>query len=279
MSKVHRFKHEAMKTTFAFHIVCDDAQLATDVAHTAITRIDEIENTLSRYIEGSDVWQINQMQAGETRFLSECCYDCLRLALDAYQQTGGLFDITLGQQIEHQKNDTEGPLPALRGQLMVDPDKPAIHCTEAGREIDLGGIGKGYALDQLQKMMLEWGIESALLAAGGSTQLAFGPSAWDIELCGDHHRQTIKLKDQALSASGTGIQGSHIVSPRQETSNYQYTRIWCIHNDATYADAWSTAMMLMDQTEIGALATDGAPIYVETELAISRLNSDSSHTV
>ncbi|MGJ8651822.1 MAG: FAD:protein FMN transferase [Opitutaceae bacterium] len=278
MSEAHVFTHEAMKTIFTFRIASEDRKLAQDAAYASIALLDEIENTLSRYVVGSDIWLINHMQAGETRFLSECCYDCLRLALEAYVQTGGLFDITLGRQIEHQKNSIDGPSPALQGQLMVDPDKPAIHCTETGREIDLGGIGKGYALDEIQKLMQEWGIESGLLSAGGSTQLAFGPNAWDIELRGDQHKRTIKLKDQALSASGTGIQGSHIVSPFQETPSYQYPRIWCIQNDATYADAWSTAMMLMDQTEIGALATAGAPIYVETELQIARLTNDQSNT-
>jgi len=275
MSEPHLFKHEAMKTIFTFRILHDDAKLASDAAHASITLLDEIENTLSRYIEGSDVWLINQMQANETRFLSECCYECLRLALSAHVETGGLFDITLGKQIEHQKNDQEGAPPALSGQLMVDPDKPAIHCTEAGREIDLGGIGKGYALDQIQNLMQEWGIEGALLSAGGSTQLAFGPASWKIELKGDHSTLSLDLKNQSLSASGTGVQGSHIISPRDDHSDYQYARIWCIHATATLADAWSTAIMLMNAAELSEVSSHGFKIYCEKEDGIDLLQFGS----
>ena len=271
MSEALVYTHEAMKTIFTFRIVSEDPRLAHDVAHASIGLLDEIENTLSRYVAGSDVWLINQMQSGETRFLSERCYECLRLALDAYVQTGGLFDITLGRQIEHQKNEVEGPAPALQGQLMVDPDKPAIHCAEAGREIDLGGIGKGYALDEIRKLMQEWGIQSALLSAGGSTQLAFGPTTWSIELQGDNSKHTIELRNQALSASGTGIQGSHIISPRDSSSRYSYKRMWCIEDSATFADAWSTTLMLMAPSEIQALSTNGAEIYAEADGKISRL--------
>jgi thiamine biosynthesis lipoprotein len=273
MTEPYLFKHEAMKTTFIFRILAEDAKRAKDVANASIVLLDEIEETLSRYIEGSDVWLINHMQAGETRFLSERCYECLRLALNAYVATDGLFDITLGTQIEHQKNDQKGAPPALSGQLMVDPDKPAIHCAEAGREIDLGGIGKGYALDKISELMQEWDIEGALLSAGASTQLAFGPHAWAIELRGDHSHCDIELKNESLSASGIGIQGSHIVSPQEETPAYSHQRIWCLHHSATLADAWSTATMLMSADKLAELAHNGAKIYIETDDGLQALES------
>ena len=74
--------------------------------------------------------------------------------------TQGLFDITLGKQIEHQKRRSTGESPTLGGTLALDPDRPVIHCIEAGREIDLGGIGKGFALDCLKANMTECGIQS-----------------------------------------------------------------------------------------------------------------------
>ncbi|MFT4901701.1 MAG: thiamine biosynthesis lipoprotein [Lentimonas sp.] len=271
MRQTHSFQHDAMKTTFTLRIVSDDTQQAKAAAHACIELIDELENKLSRYIEGSDVDRINHMQAGQTLLLSDICDDCLRIALEAYQQTGGLFDITLGQQIEHQKNKLAGPRPELTGQLMVDPNRPAVHCSQAGREIDLGGIGKGYALDRMKRLIEEWGIEEALVSAGGSTQLAIGHKAWKIELTGDHASRTIELQNQALSASGTGIQGSHIVSPRTTEINYAHTRIWLIDETAALADAWSTAAMLMDKKELLALATAGARVFVENENGIEPL--------
>ncbi len=255
MSQTQLFEHDAMNTSFTLRLKTDDEKLAKDVAHDCIELLDEIEGHLSRYIEGNDVWRINHMQAGETLFIGETCYNCLRLALDAYVETGGLFDITLGRQIAHQKNKEEGPPPEVIGQLMVDPERPAIHCTEPGREIDLGGIGKGFALDRLLERIQDWGgIDSALLTAGASSQLAYGPSVWKIRLSGEHDEQVIELKNQALSASGTGIQGNHIVSSQTQEVNYSFPRIWVVDSNAVNAEIWSTAALLMEPNELEALA-------------------------
>jgi thiamine biosynthesis lipoprotein len=272
MSHIHRFDHHAMKTTFILRIVTDDAKLAKDVAHTAIVLLDEIEMSLSRYIEGSDVFRINHMETGQTLFISQTCYDCLRLAAEAHKQTGGLFDITLGTLIEHQKNKVAGSVPSLSGTLSIDPDRPAITCVTAGREIDLGGIGKGYALDQLKTLMEDWGIESALLCAGASTQLAFGSTTWPIELSGDHNQQTIKLNNQALSASGTGIQGSHIVSPQIHCApDYHFKRAWILQPSAALADAWSTALMLINVEQLRSFEAPQDTLYFETPSGIHTL--------
>ena len=272
MSHIHKFDHHAMKTTFILRIVSDDAKLAQDVAHTAIVLLDEIEMTLSRYIEGSDVFRINHMETGQKLFISQTCYDCLRLAAEAHEHTGGLFDITLGTLIEHQKNKAAGSVPSLSGTLSIDPDRPAITCVTAGREIDLGGIGKGYALDQLKILLEDWGIESALLCAGASTQLAFGSATWPIELSGDHHQQTIKLNNQALSASGISIQGSHIVSPHKcRAPNYHFKRTWILQPNAALADAWSTALMLIDVEQLRTFEAPQDTLYFETSSGIHTL--------
>lgn len=271
-----QYTHQAMNTTFSLHLANDDRPLASQVSHACFELLDSIEAKLSRYVCGSDVWLINQMQSGETRFLSEDCYDCLRIAVDAHQQTGGLFDITLGRQIEHRKNATAGPAPQLRGQLMLDPERPAIHCITAGREIDLGGIGKGFALDRMQALAQDWGIQSALFAAGASTQLAFGREHWDIELRGDRAQRTLRLRNQALSASGIGIQGSHIVSPAHgDSPQYTYPRIWLKTATAACADAYSTAALLMSAEQLQQLAAQACELFIETDdgSAIERILS------
>ncbi|CAA6677871.1 MULTISPECIES: FAD:protein FMN transferase [unclassified Lentimonas] len=274
MSNIHQFDHNAMKCTFVFRIVSDDEKLAHTVAYTAITLLDEIENTLSRYIEGSDVFRINHMETGQTLLISDMCYDCIRQAAEAHEQTGGLFDITLGTVIEHQKNELQGDTPTLAGKLSIDPNRPAITCEAAGREIDLGGIGKGFALDQIKLLMEEWGIESALLSAGASTQLAFGSKTWPIELSGDQNGQSIELSNQALSASGIGIQGSHIVSPiSSDEPSYHFKRAWILQPSAAMADAWTTALMLIDPEQLQAFEAPENTLYFETETGIQSLQA------
>lgn len=263
MSTSHRFAHKAMKTEFTLRLKHPDKQLAQSVAREAFELIDEIESKLSRYFHGSDVWQINRMQAGQNLFISELCHDCLLEGLQAYQQTGGRFDITLGQLIEHRKNKWGSPPPQLAGQLIIAPNRPAIQCNEPGREIDLGGIGKGFALDRAKRLIQDWDIESGILSAGASTHLAFGPPAWKLGLSGKSETLEITLRNQALSASGISIQEAHIVAPPDIEGSIRYPRVWVVHDSATWSDVWSTTAMLMPLAELKEVAGQFAGLYVE----------------
>ena len=272
MTQIHRFEHPAMKTTFCLRLIDSDVRRVHEVAHLTMRLLDELEAKLSRYRAGSDVWQINHMETGQTLFLSEESDACLRLAAEAHEQTGGLFDSTLGTLVEHRKNNLEGRARPLAGTLRLAPDRPAITCEEAGREIDLGGIGKGFALDRIKALMQEWEIEAGLLSAGASTQLAFGPQTWPIELSGDDDKKTIPLCNQALSASGSGIQGSHIVSPFADTGPHnRFKRVWILHPSAALADAWSTALMLADLEQIRSFSAPPESVFFETPTGLHSL--------
>lgn len=272
----HLFTHEAMNTTFHLRICEASESTARDMARECCDHLDFLEARLSRFIEDSDVSRINHMQAGQTLYLNELTHQCLLAALDAYARSGGLFDITLGSRIEHQKSGDTGPVPPLIGQLTIHPDVPAVTCGAPGREIDLGGIGKGFALDQLHQRLSEWGAVGGLLTAGASSMLAFGPHAWPVELTGDRESARITLSNQSLSASGTAIQGSHIVHPGGEIAMpaIPCRRVWVTAATATLAEIWSTALMLVEPGEIAGfiageetiisvhLHTDAGPVLV-----------------
>ncbi|RPG86615.1 MAG: FAD:protein FMN transferase [Coraliomargarita sp. TMED73] len=250
MKHAQIYEHQAMNTVFTLCLLEPDPALADKSALAAIQLLDEIENKLSRYIESSDISQINHMKAGESLFISQYAYDCLRLAFDANRVTGGLFDSTLGKQIDHLKNKTEGIAPTPFGKLLIDPSRPAVHCEQAGRQIDLGGIGKGFALDCMKKCLRDWGISAALLSAGASTRLAFGDTGWDIHLEEHPNRKTVHIKEEAISASGTNRQRAHIFSPQLGTALPENQKIWLVHESAALADALSTACILMNKEEI-----------------------------
>jgi thiamine biosynthesis lipoprotein len=246
------FAHEAMHTTFSLRIPGVDESTARGITRECFEQIDLIESRLSRFIEGSDVSRINCLAVGETLYLSETCHQCLLLALDAAASTHGLFDITLGTRIEHRKSGNADPAPPIIGRLTIHPDVPAITCDEPGREIDLGGIGKGFALDQLKLILAGWGVENALLTAGASSLLAIGPQPWPVDLTGDADVLRLELTNQSISASGTSIQGSHIIHPwgQEAMPANPSHRIWVTAATAALAEIWSTALMLIDVEEI-----------------------------
>lgn len=249
-------------TTFTLRICGKDESLIRSLACECFELIDELERKLSRYHEGGDVSRINAMSAGETLHISEECHEALLIAMEACVRTGGLFDPTLGALIGHRKSELEGELPEPTGTLIIHPDSAMVFCETPGRVIDLGGIGKGFTLDRLGDFLKGWDVESALLSAGASTHLAMGTETWPIDLAGDHHHHCVALKNEALSASGTSIQGAHIVHPdqektraRQETPEHR-TRIWASSSTAALSDAWSTALMLMTPEEIETEPTE-----------------------
>ncbi|MEM0964522.1 MAG: FAD:protein FMN transferase [Verrucomicrobiota bacterium] len=265
MMAVHQHGHEAMKTTFTLNLECDSGDHAKTLASACFQRIDEIENKLSRYIPGSDIWQLNHMESGSSLFVSDECHQCLLLSMEAYQLTYGYFDVTLGKQIEHRKTSAEGSMPVLGGQLQIVPDRPVVQCLEAGREIDLGGIGKGYALDCLLQLLKDEGsIKAGFLSAGSSTHLAFGEKQWEVALVGDETRRELGLRNEALSASGTAIQGAHIISPFSNQAAALNKRVWVVDPSAAMADARSTAAVLMDVESLREQSSAEKPVYRET---------------
>lgn len=265
------FCHEAMNTTFELRLVGMGEAEARGMARECAERIEELERKLSRFREDSDVSRINRMRAGETLYLSEECHECLRQALEAHALTLGLFDVTIGRWIEHRKTGKGDRAQPLAGRLTLHPDVPAITCEEPGREIDLGGIGKGFALDQLKVLLTDWGAPGGLLASGASTLLAFGGDAWRIDLAGDRQSHPFRLQDRALGASGTGIQGAHVVRPCVSTGAEEvllWSRAWVVAPSAAQADAWSTALLLTGSDELEQFLTRdqvAEALYTERE--------------
>ena len=247
MKPAHHFRHEAMNTTFHIRFATKSPDAAF-IARDCFDVIDFLEARLSRYRQDSDITRINLLPANETHYINPETHQCLLRALELYQQTAGLFDITLGRRIRHRKDSQDGPPPALQGKLVIHPDEPAVTCLEPGRELDLGGIGKGFALDFLGEKLEEWDAPPMLLSAGASTHLTWGDAVWPIRLESGSGGRTLDLKNAALSASGTEIQGSHIVHPDASGMLIE-GRVWVLADSATTADAWSTALILCPREE------------------------------
>jgi thiamine biosynthesis lipoprotein len=131
-------------------------------------------------------------------------------------------------------------------------------------DIDLGAIGKGYALDSALGILRDWGIKNALIHAGTSTALGIGPgpgleaespgwpvgvaSAWE---CRGTPRM-IRLRERALSGSGTEVKGEHINDPRTGGAARGHLAAWVCHSSAAVSDALSTAFMVMRTEEVAA---------------------------
>jgi thiamine biosynthesis lipoprotein len=241
--KEHKSTHVAMATTFDIRIFHESKTYAKQVARVLFDEIDRLEKSLSRFVQSSDIAQINHLAAHEPVRVNIETIECLRLAEQMRQQTNGAFDITrAGKTIE------------LCDQTF------SVRLQDPDTNIDLGGIGKGFALDKTAELLDEWDIEAALLHGGGSSVLALGTppgqEGWKLGVgTGSeekNERRTILLRDNAISASGTQLKGQHIQDPRTGTPPLQAMRVWVKAPEAATTDALSTAFMILNPTEIEA---------------------------
>lgn len=266
-AEIHSFRHLAMNTEFTIFVTGESQQYAGGVCAEAFNDLDLLENELSRFKPSSDISRINALAPGEETAIGFATYDCLGLALDLWEATAGAFDITIGPLFHIWRSDSgealepdEATIAAARAatgmdKLILTEGELRAGITTANIHLDLGGIGKGYALDQMAAHLREWHIPRALLDAGGSTLLAMDPpSGQDGWLIGTRTpgEKPVALANRAFSGSGFDVQGLHIIDPRTaRPANLRRKNAWAFAPNAALADALSTAFILMSKKEIG----------------------------
>ena len=194
---------------------------------------------------------------------------------DVHAETGGAFDITIGPLMDIYRRPDGTKLNPSDEAIESALTKIGIDNLELDREnmsvtskidqprVDLGGLGKGYTLDQMAALLREWSIEAALLNAGDSTVLALGQprgeDGWGVG-AGTHFAETVRLHDNALSGYGFSERGSHIIDPRTgRPVPTKRENAWAIAPTASLADALSTAFLVMAPDEVEEFCASQPP--------------------
>jgi thiamine biosynthesis lipoprotein len=237
-----------MATRFSLIISHPDLAYARQAAASAFAELDLIESRLSRFVEHSDISRINQLGAGQSTLVAPDTFDCLRLALEVQRDTHGAFDIAYASR----GKGPGRPTPVFE----LAADEPAVRVLADGARLDLGGIGKGFALDRMGALLKDWETDVALLCASTSTFLGLaappGATGWPISFGAAHAPRRSTLVHRAFSASGRAVKGDHIVDPRSGRPADRWVRCCAAAPAAALADALSTAFMVMCKMEIRA---------------------------
>lgn len=240
----YTFRHEAMATAFKITVAGEDRPYARQAAQAAFEKLDRIEGRLSRYVENSDISRINHLQASQTSLVHPDTFDCLRIALEVQRVTNGAFDVAYAS-----RKQSDGSPP-----FRLDAEEHAVEVLTNGIFLDLGGIGKGFALDRIAELLEDWELESALLAASTSTLLAGKPPpgvpGWPSSIGSRREPHHLNLSNRAVSGSGTAAQVHPIIDPQTGQPSEGRFRTWAIAPTAAMADALSTAFMVMPTEQI-----------------------------
>jgi thiamine biosynthesis lipoprotein len=190
----HRFAHQAMATLFEIICVHEDKNYTEQAARAAFDLIDRLESELTCHRSSSDISRINRLKRGEDTPVGMWAMECLLLARHFHAETGGAFDISLGSGLE---------------TIEMIPAESRVRVHGEGVTLDLGGIGKGYAIDRAAELLKEWGIDRAIVHGGYSSVLVLDApqdrEGWPLTISLPGSAPVlarIRARHQAWSASG-----------------------------------------------------------------------------
>ncbi|MBN2445196.1 MAG: FAD:protein FMN transferase [Phycisphaerae bacterium] len=240
---VQRFTHRAMACEWGLFIHGQLADYADQVARAVFAEIDRVEQELSRFIPSSDIARLNALPGGRPLKIGIEAFECLELAEQVRSDTGGAFDITFASP----------SAPSNPPRLKLNRSTHTVTKSADTVQLDLGGIGKGYAIDQTMQLLAEWGVDCGLVHSGQSTLRAIGSpdqsQGWSIALRDprDHTRtpRCVDLSGGALSGSGALLHGQHIIDPRTGQPAAGPLGTWSMAPSSALADALSTAFMVL----------------------------------
>src|SRR5262245_18735996 len=243
-------KHcEAMGTRFEALLVGHDEEHLEAVA--VIEEIIRLEGVLSRFDPRSEIARINR-EAGHAQVrVDREVFALLERCERERRSTDGFFDVTASRR-------PPGAAPDLR----LDVDICAVQFTGPGPAIDLGGVGKGYALDRGREIMMRFGVTCGLLHGGTSSVLAVGAppgkSGWPVAV---RHPLTpdaapvahVELANRSLSCSAArhpGQRQSDVVNPMTGRLLDGDAACVTLATNATDAEIFSTALLAMGREEV-----------------------------
>ena len=222
----------AMGTVLEVTIDADE-----DLAALGIEAVfDEVESVRAR-LDGrsanSDIAKILTAPPGRHVPVSTETIECLSKALEIARLSDGAFDPTLRD--------------AAWQEISIDRDAQTVRRSAAVTQIDLGGIGKGYALDRAAARLRELGATRALLNFGGQI-LALDPprgtTGWSVAIASPRNDGSVfaveELSGTSLACSGAMHRGDHIIDPRTGAAAEIPALTAVYASDAMTADAWST---------------------------------------
>ena len=258
-----------MGTRCYVELWADEPAKGNDAIDAVMAELRRIDSLMSHYKPESQLSQINQYANERPVQVDKELFDLIRLSTHYSQITEGAFDITYAsvgylynypQHIRPTEAQIRQALPAVNWRnMLLDEEHHTVRFEHPGMRIDLGGIGKGHAVDRGIDVLKARGIARALVTAGGDSRI-IGDRMGRPWLVAIRHPDNpskvvtrIPLSDSAVSTSGDyeryfdedGVRYHHIIDPRTGHSASKVRSATILAPTATQTDGMSkTAFVL-----------------------------------
>ena len=281
----HQAKFTSMTTAIELEFWEDDKIQATRLVEQIKQRFVDIDRSMNRYDENSELSQLNRTAARETVVSSPSLFQVLQEAREVSILSQGAFDATfasVGYLYDYRAATKPSdariaelkPLVDYR-QVILDAEKSSIRFGHPGIVVDLGGIAKGYAVDEAIRLLRHNGIRSARVSAGGDMRLLGRKDGnpWVIGIKDprqkDQHAVILPLEDIAVSTSGDyerffidddGERVHHILSPSTGKPAKGIQSVTILGPKTVTTDGLSTAVFVLG-VERGLNLINGLPEF------------------
>jgi thiamine biosynthesis lipoprotein len=270
---VSRVVDGIMGTRIEVQVWADDAAQGNRGIDAVIAEMERIDRDMSTYKPTSEVSRVNAAAAQAPMQISDELFDLLTTALEYSRITNGAFDITYASvgfmydfrsRIKPTEEQIQAALPAVNyHHVVLDAKAHTVFFTQPGVRIDLGGIGKGYAVDRGIAILQGMGFNHMLVTAGGDSRMVgdrFGkPWIVGIRHPDDKDRVIAKipLVDTAISTSGDyerffdegDVRYHHIIDPRTGHSASKVRSATILAPTATRTDGLSKTAFVLGAEE------------------------------
>jgi len=269
----HEESRVAMGCTCTVRVCGGDEPARREAAAAALDEVDRLDRLMSHYRPDSPLSRLNREAARGPVAVPPELLALLDVCLRWSRESDGAFDVTVGPLMKAWGFfQDEGRVPAKQEfvralevvghrHVLLDRDAGTVRFARAGVELDLGGIGKGHALDRVVSLLRARGVASALVNLGGSSVYGLGAppeeESWEVAIQDPtvpvETALTVRLRDRALSVSGgygrsfeqDGVTYAHVLDPRTGRPVRDVLSVAVLSETGTDGDALDNVLFVL----------------------------------
>lgn len=269
---LQRYEYRRMHMGTEFHLIlyAPDPESGLRAAEAAFARVEHLDRVMSDFREDSELSLVNRHAYEAPVVVSPELFEILLRSREIWAATEGAFDVTVGPltRIWRQARlDGRAPDPETIEKLretcgmekvLLNRMTRSVRLTNPRTRLDLGAIGKGFAADEVLRLLAQLGLDRALVDAGGDLVAGEAPpnrSGWTVGIAETGRKLT--LRHRAAATSGNWYQRiddgerrlSHVLDPRTGFAVESDRQVTVIAPDGTTADALATAFSVLTVEE------------------------------